>query len=178
MRLSKAIPQFLRQAGSFRAFQKSNIMIILKRFCMESILFILLALVGLCLGWRLVEWHPFLRWGFLGLVVLSLTAAWQWRHIWVKDELSQRAFHQTLPKEGDQAAYVSSATCQSCHPSQHHSWHASHHRTMTQFVSQDAVLARFEKVSLNYLGRPIELSWEGDSLWATMDEPEWLFNTP
>ncbi len=153
-------------------------MIILKDPCMESILFILLALVGLCLGWRLVEWHPFLRWGFLGLVVLSLTAAWQWRHIWVKDELSQRAFHQTLPKEGDQAAYVSSATCQSCHPSQHHSWHASHHRTMTQFVSQDAVLARFEKVSLNYLGRPIELSWEGDSLWATMDEPEWLFNTP
>ena len=75
-------------------------MIILKDPCMESILFILLALVGLCLGWRLVEWHPFLRWGFLGLVVLSLTAAWQWRHIWVKDELSQRAFHQTLPKEG------------------------------------------------------------------------------
>ena len=83
-----------------------------------------------------------------------------------------------LAKEGDQAAYVSSATCQSCHPSQHHSWHASHHRTMTQFVSQDAVLAKFEEVSLNYLGRPIELSWEGDSLWATMDEPEWLFNTP
>ena len=49
---------------------------------------------------------------------------------------------------------------------------------MTQFVSQDAVLARFEKVSLNYLGRPIELSWDEGGLWATMDEPDWLFNTP
>ena len=75
MRLSKAIPQFLRQAGSFRAFQKSNIMIILKPPCMESILFILLALVGLCLGWRLVEWHSLLAMGIPGLVVLSLTAA-------------------------------------------------------------------------------------------------------
>jgi len=118
---------------------------------MDWVLFIVLALVGLCLGWRLLEWHLVLRWGFLGLVVMSLTAAWQWRHTWKKDELNQRAFHQILPKEGDQAAYVSSATCQSCHPSQYQSWHASHHRTMTQFVSRDAVLASFEKVSLNYL---------------------------
>ena len=84
------------------SFPKKKIDDNLKISHMESILFILLALVGLCLGWRLVEWHPFLRLGFLGLVLLSLTAAWQWRHIWVKDELSQRAFHQTLPKEGDQ----------------------------------------------------------------------------
>src|SRR5262245_54287887 len=42
--------------------------------------------------------------------------------------------------------YVSSQTCQACHPSQYASWHRSYHRTMTQVATPETVAARFDDV--------------------------------
>jgi len=139
--------------------------------------FSVLALLGLCLAWRLADWHPALRWGASGLLVVSLLGAWDAHHHWVEGRQQEATFHRQLPTEGGSSAHVTSDTCQSCHPSQHASWEASFHRTMTQFVSTEAVLPKFERQSLEYLGRPIELEWVGDALWASMDDPSWLYTT-
>ena len=103
---------------------------------------------------------PFLRWGFLGLVVLSLTAAWQWRHIWVKDELSQRAFHQPAKRRGSgclrKFGNMSVLSSQSA-------------PQLVCFVSSDddtipesgCGASQVEKVSLNYLEGPSNCHGKG-----------------
>jgi hypothetical protein len=62
--------------------------------------------------------------------------------------------------EGD--GYVSSATCQACHPSQYASWHRSYHRTMTQLVTPGTVLAGVNGV----------LERRGQEVWAEFDDPD------
>ncbi|MCP3695505.1 MAG: hypothetical protein GY917_25125, partial [Planctomycetaceae bacterium] len=37
-----------------------------------------------------------------------------------------------VPQQVNDKDFVSSTTCQSCHPQQHNSWHHSYHRSMTQ----------------------------------------------
>ncbi len=43
------------------------------------------------------------------------------------------------PVQNLAGGYATSATCRSCHPGQHASWHASYHRTMTQAARPDTV---------------------------------------
>ncbi len=47
---------------------------------------------------------------------------------------------------------VGSSECVRCHPGQFESWHRSHHRTMTQYARDGAVLAPFAGESLDYGG--------------------------
>lgn len=49
--------------------------------------------------------------------------------------------------------YAGSRQCQSCHPSEYATWADSYHRTMTQAVTPDTVLADFDDVTLSYEGR-------------------------
>ena len=58
--------------------------------------------------------------------------------------------------------YVSSQTCQACHPSQYASWHRSYHRTMTQIATPESVVARFDSV----------LEERGREIWAEFDDPD------
>ena len=70
--------------------------------------------------------------------------------------------------------YVSSDTCQSCHPSQYETWHGSFHRTMTQVATPDTVEADFDGVRVeNTHGRPMRLERDGDEFWAEFDDPGW-----
>src|SRR5215469_13658210 len=48
-----------------------------------------------------------------------------------------------LPRMVNDEGYASSAACQTCHPQQYASWHASFHRRMTQPATAAAVLAPF-----------------------------------
>ena len=52
------------------------------------------------------------------------------------------------PIEVDTDGYVGSASCRTCHPHQHRTWHASYHRTMTQVATPETVLADFDNVRL------------------------------
>ena len=62
--------------------------------------------------------------------------------------------------------YVGSATCRSCHPGEHASWHGSFHRTMTQVASRETVIPQFERLELDWYGEPVVLEWRGDELWT------------
>jgi hypothetical protein len=64
--------------------------------------------------------------------------------------------------------YVSSAACAACHPSQHDSWHASYHRTMTQVASPTSVLGDFDDVVLRTRGDTLRLQLRGEEHWAEL----------
>jgi predicted CXXCH cytochrome family protein len=49
-----------------------------------------------------------------------------------------------IPRRPERSEYVSSSACRKCHASEHQAWHASFHRTMTQVVTPDTVLAAFD----------------------------------
>ena len=70
--------------------------------------------------------------------------------------------------------YVSSQTCQACHPSEYATWHASYHRTMTQVATPETVVADFDRVQVTDVpGRPMVLERRGTELWAELDDPDW-----
>jgi hypothetical protein len=50
------------------------------------------------------------------------------------------------------AEVAGSQTCKSCHPQQYETWHATHHRTMTQPAFGAAVLAPFAGETVDHLG--------------------------
>ncbi len=65
--------------------------------------------------------------------------------------------------------YVGSATCRSCHPAEHGTWHESFHRTMTQRPSRATVAPTFERVELDWWGKPVVLEWRGEQLWTRFE---------
>ena len=72
------------------------------------------------------------------------------------------------------SGYVSSDTCQSCHPGEYASWHGSFHRTMTQVATEASVRADFDGVEVtNTHGSPMRLERVDDEFWAEFDDPGW-----
>ncbi len=58
--------------------------------------------------------------------------------------------------------YAGSRQCQSCHPKEYATWEKSFHRTMTQAVTPDTVLADFDDATLEYEGRTYRTFKKGD----------------
>jgi hypothetical protein len=79
----------------------------------------------------------------------------------------------TLPQVGRPGGYVSSEKCRACHPDEYASWHATFHRTMTQFVSRETVLAPFDGEQLELEGQKFRLESRGDEFSIEMEDPEW-----
>lgn len=71
------------------------------------------------------------------------------------------------PRDG----YVSSVTCQGCHPTPYHSWHASFHRTMTQVATPETVAGDFDDVRVAFHGAHYRLFRRGDEFWVEMEDP-------
>jgi predicted CXXCH cytochrome family protein len=74
------------------------------------------------------------------------------------------------PGETPRGEYVSSDACRSCHPREHATWHASHHRTMTRAARASTARARMDGTQLALDGRAYTLSTRGDELWATLPD--------
>lgn len=64
--------------------------------------------------------------------------------------------------------YVSSNACRSCHVEQYSSWHRSYHRTMSQAVSPETVLADFSGVELEFRGDRFRLESRGDRFFVVL----------
>ena len=82
-----------------------------------------------------------------------------------------------IPEDG----YVSSVTCQACHPQQYETWHDSYHPRMTQRADPESVLGDFNDVRLETDdGRTFLLQREGDTFWVEFDEvaPETALGPP
>ncbi len=77
-----------------------------------------------------------------------------------------------LPARVKQYGYVSSDACRACHPSQYASWHKTYHRSMTQVVTPDTLLARWEGTLL-WRDKTYHLERQDDQYWVDMVDPEW-----
>ena len=90
------------------------------------------------------------------------------RHSPADEELTQ-----ALPRRVADRHFVTSESCQSCHPQEHASWHASYHRQMTQVARPESVLGSFDNVRIEADGHVHRLSRRGDELWidSTSDTP-------
>ena len=85
-----------------------------------------------------------------------------------EDEITNRPI--AIVEDG----YVSSTTCQACHPAQYDSWSGSFHRTMTQVANPETVQADFDEVTVSEVeGVPMRLERRGDEFWAEFDDPGW-----
>lgn len=65
--------------------------------------------------------------------------------------------------------YVGSAACRACHAKEHATWHGSYHRTMTQVATRASLVPKFERLQLDWFGKPVVLEWRGDTLWAVFE---------
>jgi len=76
------------------------------------------------------------------------------------------------PRPSRDGGFVSSDACRACHPSEYASWHRSYHRSMTQVVTPETLLADWQgSVSVN--GLDYRLEREGDQYWVDMVDPEY-----
>ncbi len=112
------------------------------------------------LGW--VDWASILAVSFAGAVALGAT----WRTPHAASGPEARIENRPIAIEGD--GYVSSDKCRSCHPHHHATWHASHHRTMTQVPSEDSVIADFDDQILHYYGREFRFFREDGGFFMEM----------
>jgi hypothetical protein len=76
------------------------------------------------------------------------------------------------PIEIQAEGFVTSRTCEACHPRPHATWHASYHRTMTRAASGSTIAADDEATRFEYVH---EYAWmrQGDQVWVASDDPAW-----
>lgn len=137
--------------------------------------FLLMAGVGLGLPlWRIRSRSPGVFAG--GVVVLVCTVGWAWRQDRIQSRRRdlQVAFERSVPAVGRPGGYQSSDSCQSCHPAEFDSWHASYHRTMTQFAVPGAVQADFSKGPLQLDGQSYRFERRDEEYWVEMPDQKWL----
>ena len=109
--------------------------------------------------------------GVLPLAVFGLAAA-LYRARPPEGEVPDR------PIEARPAEFVSSRACRACHPSEHASWDASYHQSMTQVATPESVRGEFEDVELRQGAWVFRLQRRGDAYWIDMPELDWSRQGP
>src|SRR6185436_7771037 len=93
-----------------------------------------------------------LRKGQIGLLALGATAAAlavEQARVLVREAHASATSTLNRPVEIRADGFESSGACRACHPSQHASWRASYHRTMTQVATPQTVAASFDGVRVD-----------------------------
>ncbi len=97
------------------------------------------------------------------------------------------AVHRSNPPEGEvrnrpiesrPAGFVSSRACEPCHPSEHASWDASYHQSMTQVATLENVRGDFDEVELRQGAWAFRLQRRSDGYWIDMPEIDWTRQGP
>ena len=71
------------------------------------------------------------------------------------------------PIVAQEANYVTSNSCRSCHPGNYASWHASFHRTMTQVATPATLIPKAADVELTWAGRQYKLAHRADKIFVS-----------
>lgn len=69
--------------------------------------------------------------------------------------------------------YQTSQTCRTCHADHYQTWHDTYHRTMTQNVTEESVLGRFDGEQTTVGGYPARPFRRGERWYMTVIHPEW-----
>ena len=88
---------------------------------------------------------------------------------------SDRSRDAELPKPRAEG-FVGSDTCQACHGEAHASWQASWHRTMTQAVTAETVIATFDGRRLPHPDGEHAVEMRGDEFFVWMPDANWLLD--
>jgi hypothetical protein len=102
----------------------------------------------------------------------TLITAKFWQDKRLNKLVLENQHERSLPREGRPGGYVTSDSCQACHPNEHASWHMSYHRTMTQYASPESVRGNFDHPPLEHLASPIKLERKGDEYWVELEDPD------
>ena len=81
---------------------------------------------------------------------------------------SARLKIKNRPVETKSRGYVTSDNCCECHAHHYDTWHASHHRTMTQVPSKESVVADFDNKIVKYQGREFRFFSENDEFFMEL----------
>lgn len=88
---------------------------------------------------------------------------------------STQARDAELPKPRGEG-FIGSDRCRACHPDAYRSWQASWHRTMTQKVGPQTVIAQFDGRTLPHLDGEHAVERRGDEFWVRMPKANWLLD--
>jgi predicted CXXCH cytochrome family protein len=92
----------------------------------------------------------------------------------VSNATSHAQLISSIPRVGlNDVGFVSSTSCQACHPREYETWHHSYHRTMTQPATPQAVIAPLDNARLFNRGREYVTWREGNEYWIDMVDPDW-----
>jgi predicted CXXCH cytochrome family protein len=111
---------------------------------------------------RMLAWP---LWLFGGVAVVTVLAAF----VGIEDPTDYAAQH-LIPEPVEQDGYLSSDACRSCHPDEYDSWKRTYHRTMTQVVGPQTVVAPFAGESALVGGLKHEFTREGDQFFVTASQ--------
>jgi hypothetical protein len=140
---------------------------------MEFFPIIVLGLGGLgLLVWAAHPITPTLAACVACLLLMTLAGVWSWMQAPPKAGSPEDPATARRPIEVAEGGYVSSDTCQSCHPAEYASWRKSYHRTMTQIVTPETMLANWDGISLEVRNKAYHLERRGDQYWVDMVDPE------
>jgi hypothetical protein len=125
----------------------------------------------LCLG----SWWAFDRRRRLPIAAVVLASLVIALAAWTAARFARLPGHEEgvvdRPIEASSEGYVSSRTCEACHPEQYETWHASYHRTMTQVVRPGTTRADLDGVELHWQERDYRLERRGDEYWVKTSAP-------
>ena len=108
----------------------------------------------------------------IGTIIVTISANWALVSSGARKESQQQSLAKVLPKPNPEKHYISSDRCQSCHPSEHASWHQSYHRTMTQAALAENVLGQFDGSEIQSNGLAYRVYTEGEKLMAELPDPD------
>jgi hypothetical protein len=137
--------------------------------------FLLVVTVGLGFPlWHLRNRHRCVFASGVAVLISTIGFAYQQARTHALLRVTQAEFQRSVPNVGRPGGYQSSDSCQSCHPSEFDSWHATYHRTMTQFAIPESVQADFSKGPLQLDGQSYSFQRRNDQYWVDMPDPRWL----
>jgi len=79
-------------------------------------------------------------------------------------------FQSSLPVDQGPEGYVGGASCKECHEKEFESWHDTYHRSMTQVVGPDTVVADFDRVRLEHNDEVFKLFKRNDEYWVRITD--------
>jgi predicted CXXCH cytochrome family protein len=111
--------------------------------------------------------------GWVGPVLLATAAVGAMRlsvwYVHAYDHHGQAvALNDRVPAQSSEHGFVSAASCRSCHPKQHASWHDTYHRTMTQKASDQAVRGDFDDAVVEFDGVEYQMFRLDEQFWARL----------
>ena len=119
------------------------------------------------------------RFGWLVACVVAVESSYIVASAWQKPNQSDTVANSRQeitdrPIAIEKDGYISSDACRECHDHHYDTWHASHHRTMTQVPTDETVIADFDNRVLQHSGHTFRFYRDGDDFMMEFkkDQPD------